>query len=55
MLGLTLDCYGTAANVADMKAAPAIWGEVLEKHERISKILADQSYRFEAMTKLLQS
>ena len=55
MLGLTLDCYVTAANVADIKAAPAIWVELLEQHERIGKILADQSYRSEAMTERLQS
>lgn len=55
VLGLTLNCCVTSANVADIKAAPAIWVEWLEPHERISKILADQSYRSEAVTKLLQS
>ena len=45
----------SAANVADIKAAPAIWVELLEQHERIEKILADQSYRSEAMTERLQS
>jgi putative transposase len=55
VLGLALDCYVTAANVADIKAAPAIWVELLEQHERVSKILADQSYLCGAVTKLLQS
>lgn len=41
VLRLTLNCHVTAANVADIKAAPAIWVELLEQYERITKILAD--------------
>lgn len=55
VLGLTLDCCVTAANVADIKAAPAIWVWLLEQYERIAKILADQSYRSEALAERLQS
>ena len=55
VLGLVLDCCVTAANVADIKAAPAIWVELLERHERVSKILADQSYRSETLTQRLQA
>lgn len=54
-LGLVLDCCVTAANVADIKAAPAIWIELLETHERICKILVDQSYRSEPVTQQLQT
>lgn len=38
-------CYVTAANVADVKAAPAIFVWVLEMYDRIAKILVDQGYR----------
>jgi transposase len=55
VLGLLLDCHVTAANVADIKAAPAIWVWVLEQYERIAKILADQSYRSERITKQLET
>lgn len=55
MLGLTLECYVTAANVADIKAAPAIWVWLLEQYQRIAKVLADQSYRSEPVAKRLQS
>lgn len=54
VLGLALDCYVTAANVADIKAAPAIWLWLLEQYERIAKILADQSYRSDEIAKQLQ-
>lgn len=54
VLGLGLDCHVTAANVADIKAAPAIWVWLLEQYERIVKILADQSYRSDEMAKQLQ-
>ncbi|MEP0879368.1 hypothetical protein NDA00_26630 [Funiculus sociatus GB2-M2] len=30
----------TAANIADIKAAPAIWVWLLEQHDQIAKILA---------------
>jgi transposase len=55
MLGLALDCCVTAANVADIKAAPAIWVWVLEQYQRIAKILADQSYRSDPITKRLKT
>lgn len=55
VLGLTLDCCVTAANVADIKAAPAIWLWLLEHNERIAKILADQSYRSETVARQLQT
>lgn len=44
-MGLVLGCYVSAANVADVKAAPAVLVWVLEQYERMEKILADQSYR----------
>ena len=44
-LGLVLGCYVTAANTADVKAAPAILVWVLEQFEQIAKVLADQGYR----------
>lgn len=55
VLGLGLDCHVTAANVADIKAAPVIWVWLLEQYERIAKILADQSYRSEQVAQRLQS
>lgn len=45
VLGLVLGCYVTAANTADVKAAPAVLVWVLERFERIVKVLADQGYR----------
>ena len=45
VLGLVLGCYVTAANVADVKAAPGILAWVLEMYERITKVLADKGYR----------
>ncbi len=47
VLGLVLGCYVSAANVADVKAAPAVLVWVLEMYQRIAKILADQGYRGE--------
>ena len=35
----------SAANVADVKAAPAVLLPALESNTRLLKILADQSYR----------
>lgn len=55
VLGLVLGCCVTAANVADIKAAPAVWVWVLEQYGRIAKILADQSYRSGTVTQQLQS
>ncbi len=45
VLGLILGCYVSAANTADVKAAPAVLVWVLEMSERIAKVLADQGYR----------
>jgi transposase len=45
VLGLVLGCYVTAANTADVKAAPAVLVWVLGQFERIAKVLADQGYR----------
>lgn len=44
-LGLVLGAYVSAANVADVKAAPAVLVWVLEMYERIAKVLADKGYR----------
>ncbi len=40
-----LGCYVSAANVADVKAAPAVLVWVLQLYERIAKVLADKGYR----------
>lgn len=40
-----MGCYVSAANVADVKAAPAVLVWVLEMYERIAKVLADKGYR----------
>jgi len=45
VLGLVLGCYVSAANVADIKAAPAVLVWVLEMYHRIAKLLADQAYQ----------
>ena len=45
MLGLVLSCFVSAANVADVKAAPVVLVPALENNARLVKILADQSYR----------
>lgn len=45
MLGVVLSCFVSAANVADVKAAPVVLVPVLENNARLVKILADQSYR----------
>lgn len=55
VLGLALGCCVTAANVADIKAAPAVWVWVLQQYGRIAKILADQSYRSETVAQRLQA
>ena len=47
VLGLVLGCYVTAANTADVKAAPAVLLWMLDLHERIAKVLADKGYRGE--------
>ena len=50
VLGLVLGCYVTAANTADVKAAPAVLLWVLDLYERIAKVLADKGYRGELVT-----
>lgn len=45
VLGLVLGCYVTAANIADVKAAPGVLVWVLEMYQRIVKVLADKGYR----------
>lgn len=45
VLGLVLGCYVSAANTADVKAAPAVLVWVLELYERIAKVLADKGYQ----------
>jgi transposase len=45
VLGLVLGCYVTAANVADVKAAPGVLVWVLQMYQRIVKVLADKGYR----------
>jgi transposase len=45
VLGLVLSCFVSAANVADVKAAPVVLVPALENNRRLVKILADQSYR----------
>lgn len=44
-LGLVLCCFVSAANVADVKAAPAVLVPALESYPRLEKVLADQAYR----------
>lgn len=45
VLGLVMSCFVSAANVADVKAAPVVLVPALENNSRLVKILADQSYR----------
>jgi len=45
VLGLVLGCYVSAANTADVKAAPAVLVWVLELYGRIAKVLADKGYQ----------
>lgn len=44
VLALVLGCTVTSANTSDVKAAPAVLVWVLERFERIVKVLADQGY-----------
>ncbi|MCM1983606.1 hypothetical protein [Lyngbya confervoides] len=44
-MGLVLKCHVSAANQADVKAAPWVLLWVVEQYERLEKILADQGYR----------
>ena len=43
--GLLLNCFVSAANLADVKGAKVALAPVLEDMVRIETILADQSYR----------
>jgi hypothetical protein len=45
VLGLVLGCDVTAANVADVKAAPGVLVWVVQMDGRIVKVLADKGYR----------
>ncbi|WP_421656518.1 transposase [Leptothermofonsia sp. ETS-13] len=54
VLGLVLGCYGRAANVADVKAAPAVLTWVLELYEQMAKVLADKGYQ-EALKALISN
>lgn len=47
VIGLVIGCFVSAANVADLKAAPVVLVSVLEMYGCIEKVLADQSYRGE--------
>lgn len=51
VMGLMLGCIVSAANVALVKAAPAVLVWVLEMYERLAKILADQGYRGEDLAR----
>lgn len=55
MLGLVLSCYVSAANIADVKAAPVILIPALENNAHIVKVLADQSYRGAIAERLQQA
>lgn len=44
-MGWVWSCFITAANVADVKAAAAVFVPVLETVKRVEKALADQGYR----------
>lgn len=45
VLGYVCACWVSAANVADVKAAPVLLVPVLETNARLAKVLADQAYR----------
>lgn len=55
VLGLVLSCLVSAANVADVKAAPAVLVPALENNTRLTKVLADQGYRGSLSILLSQS
>ena len=42
---IAIGCYVTAANVADVKAAPAVLIWVLQMYAQIALVLADKGYR----------
>ncbi|MGD1855491.1 MAG: IS5 family transposase [Leptolyngbyaceae cyanobacterium] len=45
ILGMVLNCFVSAANMADSKAAVAVLEPVLEAYVRLEKVLADQAYK----------
>ncbi len=45
VLGCVWSCWVSAANVADVKAAPTLLVPALETNARLVKVLADQAYR----------
>ncbi|WP_215618320.1 IS5 family transposase [Leptothoe kymatousa] len=45
ILGMVLNCFVSAANMADIKAAVAVLGPVLETYVRLEKVLTDQAYK----------
>lgn len=45
VLGSVMSCFVSAANVADVKAAPAVLVPALENNPNLGLILADQGYR----------
>lgn len=55
MLGLVHSCFVSAANVADVKAAPAILVPALETNPQVAKVLADQAYRGSIATLVQQA
>jgi putative transposase len=44
-LGMVLNCFVSAANMADIKAAVVALEPVLEAYVRLEKVLADQAYK----------
>lgn len=42
---MVLNCFVSAANMADIKAAVAVLEPVLEAYVRLDKVLADQAYK----------
>ena len=53
ILGMVLNCFVSAANMADIKAAVAVLEPVLEAYVRLEKVLADQAYKG-ALGKILE-
>ncbi|WP_163699075.1 transposase [Adonisia turfae] len=45
ILGMVLNCFVSAANMADIKAAVVVLEPILETYVRLEKVLADQAYK----------
>ncbi|NEP19575.1 MAG: transposase [Leptolyngbya sp. SIO4C1] len=45
ILGMVLNCFVSAANIADIKAAVVVLEPLLEAYVRLEKVLADQAYK----------